>query len=182
PADRHEAAYDLVSERSSDGLGLALRPVLNRRLANALVVALGGPALITAVGYIVSYPRIAIPVLLYLLAMICAVALRGILPGIVAAAPGCLGLVFGVLPPQSGTDISALDGAIILGLFVIVAAAFATLVTRAHRERWAAEAAEERLREVLDAAPLACTLLDAEGRVQLWNAAAEQLFGWRAHE
>ena len=176
------AAYDLVSERSSDRLGFTLRPVLDRRLANALVVALAVSALITGLGYLVSYPRIAIPVLLYLAAMIWAVALGGMVPGIVAAVAGCVGLAFGELPPQKATDISGLDGSIILALFLVVAAAFATLVTRANSERWAAEAAEERLRVVLDAAPLAFILVDVQGRVQLWNAAAEQLFGWSPDE
>ena len=176
------AAYDLVSRRSSDRLGFTLRPVLDRRLASALVVALAVPALITGLGYLVSYPRIAIPVLLYLSAMIWAVALGGIVPGIVAAMAGCVGLAVGELPPQKATDISGLDGSIILALFLVVATAFATLVTRANSERWTAEAAEERLRVVLDAAPLAFVLVDVEGRVQLWNAAAEQLFGWGPDE
>ena len=73
PTDSDGATYDLVSERTGDRLGLTLRPIPNRRFAYALVVALAAPAFITGLGYVVSYPRIAIPVLLYLLAMIGAV-------------------------------------------------------------------------------------------------------------
>ena len=50
-------------------------------------------------------------------------------------------------------------------------------------------AAEQALREtnrwlnaLVDHSPLAIYLLDTEGRVQMWNPAAEKLFGWTAAE
>ncbi|QLA13508.1 PAS domain-containing sensor histidine kinase [Desulfolutivibrio sulfodismutans] len=43
-------------------------------------------------------------------------------------------------------------------------------------------AAGDRLASVVNAAPLAIYLLDREGRVSLWNPAAERLFGWKEAE
>jgi PAS domain S-box-containing protein len=164
-------------------LGFELRPVLNRGAALGLVVALAVPALITASGYLVSYQRVAIPVLLYLLAMIWAIALGGIVPGLVAAVVGCIGLIFFFLPPHNAaSSANILEGSTILALFVAVAAAFASVLTRAQRERWAAEAAGQRLRAVLDSAPVAFILVDVDGRVRLWSPAAERLFGWTADQ
>ncbi|MEO6237700.1 MAG: ATP-binding protein [Vicinamibacterales bacterium] len=42
--------------------------------------------------------------------------------------------------------------------------------------------ATERLRALEEAAPAAIVGLDLEGRVTIWNRAAEKLFGWRAFE
>ena len=51
------------------------------------------------------------------------------------------------------------------------------------------KAAEEALREsnqllqaLLDSLPLAITVTDVEGRVAVWNQAAEEMFGWTAEE
>jgi PAS domain S-box-containing protein len=41
---------------------------------------------------------------------------------------------------------------------------------------------DEQLRAVFEASPLAIVSLDFEGRVTLWNPAAEALFGWTADE
>ena len=40
----------------------------------------------------------------------------------------------------------------------------------------------ERLQAVIDAAPAAVVMLDAEGTVSLWNPAAERIFGWTEEE
>ncbi len=42
--------------------------------------------------------------------------------------------------------------------------------------------ANEKLRAVFDAAPIAVMALDPEGRVQSWNAAAERMLGWSEQE
>ena len=53
-------------------------------------------------------------------------------------------------------------------------------------ERKAAEAAlratEAQFRQLVEASPLAIVQLDSAGRVRVWNAAAERLFGWSAEE
>jgi PAS domain S-box-containing protein len=41
---------------------------------------------------------------------------------------------------------------------------------------------DEHLRAVFTASPLAIVTLDFEGRVTMWNPAAEELFGWTAEE
>ena len=42
--------------------------------------------------------------------------------------------------------------------------------------------AEERLRAIMDVAPVAMVRVDRERRVQFWNRAAERMFGWKAEE
>ncbi len=54
---------------------------------------------------------------------------------------------------------------------------------RAEREAREALAKTHRMLEALiEASPAAITLLDELGAVQMWNASAERLFGWRSHE
>jgi PAS domain S-box-containing protein len=52
------------------------------------------------------------------------------------------------------------------------------------RERLAREAEEnlERLRQIVETTPYACVITSADGRVQVWNPAAERMFGWSAAE
>ena len=40
----------------------------------------------------------------------------------------------------------------------------------------------QTLRAIFEASPLAIILLDTEGRVRLWNPAAERIFGWKERE
>lgn len=49
---------------------------------------------------------------------------------------------------------------------------------RSARAREAARETNDRLRTVIDASPDAIVVTDANERVQLWNPAAEELFGW----
>jgi PAS domain S-box-containing protein len=46
----------------------------------------------------------------------------------------------------------------------------------------ALRASTAKLKTLFQVSPLAIVLLDAQGNVQLWNAAAEQIFGWCAQE
>jgi PAS domain S-box-containing protein len=48
------------------------------------------------------------------------------------------------------------------------------------REQSALRRTNETLRTIIDASPLAITALDDQGRLAMWNVAAERLFGWRA--
>jgi len=54
--------------------------------------------------------------------------------------------------------------------------------TERHRMEEELRSATRRLQAVIHAWPLAVVALDPEARVQLWNPAAEQIFGWRAEE
>jgi PAS domain S-box-containing protein len=55
-------------------------------------------------------------------------------------------------------------------------------VTEARRIAAERDEAEARFRAAVDASPLPLVLLDPEGKVRLWSAAAERLFGWTADE
>ncbi len=55
-------------------------------------------------------------------------------------------------------------------------------VTEARRSERERDHAEARLRAAVDASPVALVLVDPEGKVRLWSAAAEALFGWTADE
>ena len=54
--------------------------------------------------------------------------------------------------------------------------------TRRKQAELALQESEQRLATILDALPVALVVLDAAGRVQLWNAAAQRLFGVRRED
>lgn len=56
------------------------------------------------------------------------------------------------------------------------------LESRISAVRSAEPTTEAILEAVVDSSPVGIYLVDLEGRVQLWNAAAERLFGWSAAE
>ncbi len=58
----------------------------------------------------------------------------------------------------------------------------ALLLTLERRARAEAEAANERLRDLIQASPLPISTLDLEGKVRTWNTAAEQTFGFSTDE
>jgi PAS domain S-box-containing protein len=55
-------------------------------------------------------------------------------------------------------------------------------VTEARRIAAERDEAEARYRAAVDASPVPLVLLDPEGKVRLWSAAAERLFGWTGDE
>jgi PAS domain S-box-containing protein len=55
-------------------------------------------------------------------------------------------------------------------------------ITEAKRAEKALRETTETLQTVIEASPVAIILLDPDGNVKLWNAAAERLFGWRETE
>src|SRR5262245_22330658 len=60
-------------------------------------------------------------------------------------------------------------------------ALFHDIGERKHQEE-EARASGERLRAVIEAAPVPIVELDLDDRIQLWNPAAERTFGWSAEE
>jgi len=58
----------------------------------------------------------------------------------------------------------------------------ATDVTEATRRAQSLAETGRMLRVLVEASPVPITALDVEGRVQLWNPAAERTFGWSAQE
>jgi len=63
-----------------------------------------------------------------------------------------------------------------------LAIAFITDITRRKQAEEELRRAKETLEGVVQASPLAIWAADLEGRVTLWNAAAERIFGWKAGE
>jgi PAS domain S-box-containing protein len=57
-----------------------------------------------------------------------------------------------------------------------------TDITERRRAEAALHETNETLEALIQSSPLAITMLDPEGRVQIWNRAAEQIFGWKAEE
>jgi len=55
------------------------------------------------------------------------------------------------------------------------------ITDRKHAEE-ALRTSTAKLETLVQVSPLAITLLDSDGNVQLWNTAAEQIFGWRSEE
>jgi PAS domain S-box-containing protein len=55
-------------------------------------------------------------------------------------------------------------------------------VTERHRTDAALHEANQALRALIEATPLAVVAMDTAGAVTLWNPGAERLFGWRAEE
>ena len=55
-------------------------------------------------------------------------------------------------------------------------------ITASQRAAEALQEANNRLRTLVQASPLAIIALDLEGRVISWNPAAERMFGWSQEE
>ncbi len=55
-------------------------------------------------------------------------------------------------------------------------------ITERKRKEDELQAANQALRAIIEAAPLAIFSLDADGMVKSWNPAAERMFGWREQE
>jgi two-component system, cell cycle sensor histidine kinase and response regulator CckA len=72
-------------------------------------------------------------------------------------------------------DVAA-DGAVV-GFYALV-----TDLTERRQAEVELLAAKERFQALIEAAPVAITMLDPGGRVLLWNAAAERTFGWSEEE
>ncbi len=72
----------------------------------------------------------------------------------------------------------------LLILLVFCGAAFIVdrTVTKTRANREALWTTMERLRALEQAAPVGIVALDLQGRVMIWNRAAEELFGWRLSE
>jgi hypothetical protein len=127
-------------------------PASRSALLRGLVVAIVGPALVTGVGRVVDYPRLAIPLLLYLLAVISGTLVGLLLPGLVAALASAVGLVL-FLPPYGSVPVDGGNStAISLGLFLVVALATACALAGAHAGRAASEAAERQLALLIEGA------------------------------
>ncbi len=79
---------------------------------------------------------------------------------------GALGRAFNAMAQSVGTSVDQL----------------ANDISERKRAQEALREADEQLRAMVEASPLATISLDAEGRIKLWNQAAVRVFGWNASE
>ncbi len=106
-------------------------------------------------------------------------ARRGV--GAILAVPVFVGGAWwGFLLVEGGSETGAWTGAEVDALRTAAGIVGAAIQRRASEERSRATAAQ--LQAVVQASPAAIVGFDAEGRVTLWNPAAERTFGWAAGE
>jgi diguanylate cyclase (GGDEF)-like protein/PAS domain S-box-containing protein len=169
-------------DNSSQGRQPPAESGSGRSPALGLAIALGGPALITAAGLLVDYRRVAFPVLLYLLAVVAAVAVGRFTAGLVAGLASGVGLSI-LFRDESLSGQSDAQSILVVGLFFIVALVLAYVIATAQSARRAAETAERDLRLLIDGAgDTALFKLDRSGRVASWNAGAQRLLGYADDE
>jgi len=117
--------------------------------------------------------------LIFIPAVLCAAALGGLGPGLLAT---LLSLVFGLL--LAGGSRSAYPEMLEALIFAVVGAGIAWFGEQLRRTRLrdrehaaVLSAREAHLRSILDAVPDATVVIDAQGIIQSFSAAAERLFG-----
>ncbi len=64
----------------------------------------------------------------------------------------------------------------------ILAEAFNHMTSQVRETLTQLTQSNEALKAIIDVSPLAITLIDIDENIQLWNPAAEQIFGWKAEE
>src|SRR5262245_48375102 len=125
------------------------------------------------------------PYLLFLPAVLVAAGFGGLGPGLVACLLGLLlGSYFvGNFPAFSRPEMTS------AALFLVIGIGIAWFGGRLHRSRTAAAASTENLlareahlQSILDTVPDAMIVIDEQGTIQSFSAAAERLFGYAATE
>ena len=153
-------------------------------LALAYVVALFGPALMLAF-HVLLRPLLGdrSEFLICIPPVLAAAAVGGLPPGLAATAASAIGVA---LMDQRRHDQPDLVG---FALFVVIGAGIALGgewlgAERRNREVGARELREREahLQSILDTVPDAMIVIDVNGVIQSFSAAAERLFGWRADE
>jgi two-component system sensor kinase FixL len=142
----------------------------------AYVLRLSLANLLTGMAGLLFTPAILVPALL-----------GGLLPGLFATALALPGVLYFSLQTQVSSESDVL--AITTALFGVVGAAIAGLGGLLHRARreWAVirnslEDQQAHLRAVLDTVPDATVVIDADGTITSFNAAAVRQFGYRPDE
>lgn len=64
----------------------------------------------------------------------------------------------------------------------ILAEAFNHMTSQVRETMTKLTQSNETLKAIIDVSPLAIVLVDMEGKIQLWNPAAEHIFGWKVEE
>ena len=117
-----------------------------RRTALAFLMAVAGPAGLTALASIPSPRGTAIPALLYLLIVVAAAALGHLWPALLAAGLSFVLLDYFFTAPVHTFVVSKAEDLIALGVFLVVAATVSSAISAALAQRAKAESREHQVR------------------------------------
>ena len=121
------------------------------------------------------------PTPLFFPAVMVAVWVGGLGPGVVAALLSALTVEYILAEPLYGVLVT-MEGATRLMIFTLVALLIDSLVTARRRAEAERRQTHVTLQAVAQASPIAIVAIDADDRVSMWSAGAERLLGWTAAE
>jgi PAS domain S-box-containing protein len=119
--------------------------------------------------------------LLFLPAVLVSAWYGGLKPGLVATFLSTWIIGFFLLQPRFEFTLSWTDSLRLL-VFVSVATLISALSESRKRSNESLREANQSLRTLIEASPLAIVGLDLDTKVRLWSSAAERLLGWTEHE
>lgn len=131
-----------------------------RRFLLGLVVAVGGPVLVTALASIPKRGGTAVPALLYLLAVVAAAAIGHLWPALLAAGLSFVGLDYFFTPPVHTFVVDKTEDLFVLAVFLMVAAVVSAAISAALEQRSRAESREHQVRALYN---LTARLLSGAG-------------------
>lgn len=143
-----------------DSLERLLAAPGRRRTLAGVVVAVGGPALVTAIASIPSHRGTAVPALLYLLTVVAAAAIGHLWPALLAAAVSFVELDYFFTDPVHTFVVSKGEDLFALAVFLVVAAAVSAAISAALEQRAKAEFREHQVRALYH---VTSRLLSADG-------------------
>lgn len=123
-----------------------LTPPGRRRTVLAFLVAIAGPALVTAIASIPSPRGTAIPALLFLLIVVASAALGHLWPAFLAAGLSFVCLDYFFTSPLHTFVVSKAEDLIALAVFLVVAATVSAAISAALAQRARAESREHQMR------------------------------------
>ncbi|HEY3064703.1 MAG TPA: ATP-binding protein [Methylomirabilota bacterium] len=121
------------------------------------------------------------PTPLFFAAVMVAVWVSGLGPGLAAAFLSALTVEYFLVEPFYAVLVN-LEAAARLAIFAVVAVLIDSLVTARRQAEAERRETDVTLQAVAQASPVAIVALDADDRVCMWSAGAERVFGWSAFE
>ena len=119
--------------------------------------------------------------LLFFAAVMMTTRYVGVRPGLLATILAVLGIDYFFTPPIYALSLDL--GSVLRGGIFVLAAFFVGLLNVVRdRANKALQDTYQTLQAVIQASPLAITILDDAGKVRMWNPAARRIFGWTGLE
>jgi PAS domain S-box-containing protein len=160
----------------------------------AVLVALLGLGIMLLLNPIV--PMAGSPFLLFFPAVMVSAWFGGMGPGLCTLFLSVLIIWYFFVPPVYSWSIPSVADAIRISLYAATSVVICGLsasrrevvkalqvdINRRRRTEETLRETNQTLQALVHASPLAITVLDRQGRVKLWNPAAEQIFGWTREE